>query len=1744
MNLSFPLLVITLIISASSIGISYGASFDSPLYQSQNGIDPTDIQCNENLVLVLRANGSPACVTETTADKLGWDIVKIFGIVDITPSAIEPTISQVNYEFPLSSKTMKTEISSEPISWYADFDVTISNLPKVGETAEITVTVTNLDELDVSTMFLNPYIYIDFSDNFEFVNNTSGKISKTLVLPVNATETLSATVKAVKPGMGHVGGAATQDYGYSYWMFVGEDETLLREDYYKLHPQIKTAAADVQLNADGTEIEPEPTGFPHPKEFDYVESPYEPEGGKITEEELREKLKEEGYSEEEIEEAVQEDFYPEASKQEFFFPQIAGIQLNGYLSTSTSPLAPITITRVADANACAWDYDFTLKQFLKIACDRTSKNGYYNIANIVKPSTNQDGNLDLFVSYSTNGLESTVYNAKTIGKRELGSLYQVIDTKDRWLNPTAPIRHNEVLDTSNLDTANKNRAFWITDALYDAHDFIDDEFSLDIEIVKVGWQYDKTVKVAFGLGEGAQYHRNTDTIYLDGKLDYKRDDDSNERWTIVHEYGHHSMDDVFRNYPDTDPNDDDTCSGNSNVTPRIPGHSITTTSNTGCAWTEGWADVLPSLMDDSENYPRNQNFDILFEEDRIQFTSDNYRNFPKIDDDSDHVGDISEGQVGAAIWDIYDRNVDSTYDYINGKQLDNLREGYRTIGEIFLKQPQNFEVFFNELESDVNPTLATDVMKLHYMDFVVNSPPVINNISNKFVDELKTLSFRVIANDPDDDDLTYSLTSKPSGASINTSGTFRWTPTESQVGTHSVTVKVSDGELDDTDTFRVTVYNVNHSPVATSHSRITVLQDDSTTFWLYGTDEDDDTLSFSIRNYPDDGTLSTNGMGQFDTSKQYRYTPDTGFSGSDSFSFRVNDGTVNSSTVTVNITVEPIIPITFTTSWNSYGEINVRFSESLTKQFVPSDFDLSVGTVDKVLNQPNSKTRFLQVSSIPDNTSVTVTFVGGDYNLGGNSRLDNGESDVTPRSPDTTPPVITTPPNQTFEATSTLTRLTTSDYGIAAAIDNVDSSVTVTSNAVISFPLGNTVITYTATDSSGNTSSTTQTITVQDTTAPSNEPPSNQTFEATGLLTPLDERNYNEPYVFDAVDKTALLSDNAPDFFPLGDTIITWIATDDSGNSSTSTTTITVHDTTAPSITTPLDQTFEATAINTPLDSTDYGIAIASDIVDDNVTVTSDAPDLFPLGHTEITWFASDHSGNSHFAKQSITIVDTTAPSITAPLDQTFEATAINTPLTTNDFGMATGSDIFKPVVITNNSTGIFSLGDTIITWTATDANNNINTVTQTITIQDTTDPSIVPPVNQTFEATTTFTPLNSTDYGVATASDIFPVTLTNDAPDAFPLGNTEITWLATDTSGNSHFAKQTITVQDTIAPVITLEGPSKLILELGVDSFKGYGATVSDNLPNYTGNVTVGGDTVDELVVGFYYITYDAPPDASGNIPTQVTRSVHVADTIPPQLIVPSNYTSEATAILTPLNSTDYGYAKVIDNNPDITIKNDAPSAFPLGDTIITWFGSDTSNGVSATQTITIQDTTPPVITSPTDITVQATGPHTLVNIGNATAADIFSVTINNDAPESFPIGETIVTYTATDSNGNVNTATQTILVEGGTPIIYTGEWMAKDILDMRFTADVTPYFERSDFTVSNGEILGFYTWYNDDARLIFLMENLPENESLTVTYVGDDLDVGDYTLYSGEKFVSTPNPSVSVNNSMSDNWLKMIEK
>lgn len=162
------------------------------------------------------------------------------------------------------------------------------------------------------------------------------------------------------------------------------------------------------------------------------------------------------------------------------------------------------------------------------------------------------------------------------------------------------------------------------------------------------------------------------------------------------------------------------------------------------------------------------------------------------------------------------------------------------------------------------------------------------------------------------------------------------------------------------------------------------------------------------------------------------------------------------------------------------------------------------------------------------------------------------------------------------------------------------------------------------------------------------------------------------------------------------------------------------------------------------------------------------------------------------------------------------------------------------------------------------------------------------------------------------------------------------------------------------------------------------------------------------------YQVTVEDPPPPAEPL----------AIAAPADLTVEGNTTGGA-------NITDLGEATASGGAGGYAITNNAPASgfYPLGSTTVTWTVMDSAgNTASDTQTITVVDTTPPTITAADSLEVTVGAPKSL--LPSPTVSDIVDAdpTVTNDAPDIFPPGETIVTWTATDDSGNSATATTVV--------------------------------------------------------------------------------------------------------------------
>ncbi len=181
-----------------------------------------------------------------------------------------------------------------------------------------------------------------------------------------------------------------------------------------------------------------------------------------------------------------------------------------------------------------------------------------------------------------------------------------------------------------------------------------------------------------------------------------------------------------------------------------------------------------------------------------------------------------------------------------------------------------------------------------------NTPPVANNQTVTLAEDTQQ-SIVLTATDPENDPLTYSIVSQPTHGVITGSGTnYTYTPNLNYNGSDSFTFQVSDGIFSAVvpGTITLNITAVNDAPIASGQS-VTTSEDVAKAITLAATDVDGNSLTYIIVSGPSNGTLSGSGA-------NLTYTPSANYNGPDNFTFKANDGTVDSNVATVSITVTAV----------------------------------------------------------------------------------------------------------------------------------------------------------------------------------------------------------------------------------------------------------------------------------------------------------------------------------------------------------------------------------------------------------------------------------------------------------------------------------------------------------------------------------------------------------------------------------------------------------------------------------------------------------------------------------------------------------------------------------------------------------------------------------------------------------------------------------------------------------------------
>jgi hypothetical protein len=190
---------------------------------------------------------------------------------------------------------------------------------------------------------------------------------------------------------------------------------------------------------------------------------------------------------------------------------------------------------------------------------------------------------------------------------------------------------------------------------------------------------------------------------------------------------------------------------------------------------------------------------------------------------------------------------------------------------------------------------------------VPNEVPTANDQSVS-TSEDSPLGIGLTALDPEGAPLSYSVVSGPTKGTLSGSPpNLNYQPAPNFNGSDSFTFKANDGR-DDSNiaTVSINIIGVDDTPTA-ANDAYTVTENDLLTIsapGILGNDADIDSLSLGavLMSSPANGTLTLNANGAFS------YSPNIGFTGTDSFTYVANDGAANSNTAVVTLTVAPLNP--------------------------------------------------------------------------------------------------------------------------------------------------------------------------------------------------------------------------------------------------------------------------------------------------------------------------------------------------------------------------------------------------------------------------------------------------------------------------------------------------------------------------------------------------------------------------------------------------------------------------------------------------------------------------------------------------------------------------------------------------------------------------------------------------------------------------------------------------------------------
>ena len=435
--------------------------------------------------------------------------------------------------------------------------------------------------------------------------------------------------------------------------------------------------------------------------------------------------------------------------------------------------------------------------------------------------------------------------------------------------------------------------------------------------------------------------------------------------------------------------------------------------------------------------------------------------------------------------------------------------------------------------------------------------------------------------------------------------------------------------------------------------------------------------------------------------------------------------------------------------------------------------------------------------------------------------------------------------------------------------------------------------------------------------------------------------------------------------------------------------------------------------------------ARAEDEVDGSVDVTCSpsSGDDFPIGETEVSCAAQDSAGNEAEGTFAVVVADSTAPIVTAPASLEVEAKSADGAPVAFRVNARDRAGSLRSVLCSPRAGTVFPLGETEVECIARDRAGNVTRKRFTVSVLDSTAPVLLLSEAVVVEAGAPVT------YSAAARDAVdgaIPVECSVPKGRVLPLGMTTVVCTSEDAAGNLARKSFVVRVGDTTAPTLRLPG------DLRVEA-TGPRTRVAFEASAGGAAVRCRPASRSLFALGATNVRCTAS-DAQGNT-ARGSFVVRVVDTTAPRLVVPSPLTAEATGPAGAKVEFTASAKDLVDRAIDARCSPGSGFTYPLGASQVSCTARDASgNGASASFTVTVVDTTAPVLTLPANRTLQATSTKGARVTYAVSATDLVDGAIapacSPASGATFPVGATTVTCTARDARGNATSGTFMVTV------------------------------------------------------------------------------------------------------------------